>query len=297
MTDFRFWKYPHVMHRLDLIFGLRAWGLLLYGVLPANLALIGTLEVKLGKVDNLLPYIIPVSLLPICITYMLILTRHRNWYLTTELLRRRTLLTTLLILLLASLISGAAGILQGRYVLKLTNLWDQRHLLAMAESFLFGISTLVLTSTLFMTLLTKGGELPGIPSPAFAEQLTLLRAGLRQVKASEIWEWERYQGKDEVTSALKNRWLELENVFINLNSNSGDSLAKISLRPVHENLQLFFDAVDYVASGGSEELKYSDWGVFFEIKERLTENQMEERARLNKQFSAVQQLSLLPLGE
>lgn len=46
---------------LDLIFGIRAWGLILYGTLPANLALLGTLEVKLGKVDDLKYFLIPVA--------------------------------------------------------------------------------------------------------------------------------------------------------------------------------------------------------------------------------------------
>lgn len=297
MVDFRFWKHPNLMHRLDLVFGLRAWGLLFYGVLPANLALIGTLEVKLGKFDNLLPYIIPISILPVFITYMLILTRHRNWYLTTEYLRRRTLITTLLILLCASLISGAAGILQGRYVMMFTDVWNQRHLLAMAESFLFGISTLVLTSTLFMTLLTKGGDLPGIPSPLFVEKITLLRIGLRQLKASDIWEWERYQGRDEVITALTKRLLDLVKVFNDLNSNSGDSRAKNSLTPIYEDLTLFSDVVDYVGTGGSMDLKNSNWRVFFETKAQLTDTQLGERARMHVEYSAVQQLSSLPLGE
>lgn len=107
---------------------------------------------------------------------------------TTDLLKTRSAMTTLIIVVRASLISGASGVLHNKYVLTL-NFWNNAGLMAIAESYLFGVSSLVITSTLFMTVLSKGGDLPGLPSVKFVELLGKIRSGLRQVKSSRIWEW------------------------------------------------------------------------------------------------------------
>jgi len=297
MFSLRFWKSADVKNHLDRVFGLRAWGLLLYGILPANLALIGTLEVKLGKVDNLLPYIIPVSILPILITYLLILSRYRSWYLTRDFLKRRSAITTALILVSASLISGAAGILQGRYILSISNFWDRPHFMAIIESFLFGVSSLVITSTLFMSLLTKPSELPGIPSSKFVDQLTELRAALRLVQTSNVWSWATYGGDETKISTLRTKLTELSALFTKLDSYPGDKLAKDSLKPIAEYTRIFSAAISELPVDGGVKLKQSTWKVIFDAPGNLTENQSLERDRLKDVFQATQQIQALSLGE
>src|ERR1700752_5346630 len=219
---------------LDLIFGIRGWGLILYGALPANLALLGTLEVKLGKVDDLKYFLIPVSFLPIFATFLLIRNRYKEWYLTTDFLKTRSAITTLIIVVSATLISGASGVLHNKYVLTL-NFWNDAGLMAIAESYLFGVSSLVITSTLFMTVLSKGSDLPGLPSAKFVELLSKIRSGLSQVKASPIWEWPKYQGNDQITNELIAKLATVKTSYDELKSYPGNKLAKKSLTDMNEN--------------------------------------------------------------
>ena len=73
----------------DQIFGLRAWGLILYGVLPSNLALLGLVKVDSSFQDKIL-HLLPALLLPVLVSYLLIRTRHQEWYLTRSLLAVRS---------------------------------------------------------------------------------------------------------------------------------------------------------------------------------------------------------------
>src|SRR5262252_5985692 len=148
-------SWSDALVKADLVFGLRGWGLVLYGVLPANLALLGMLEIKLSNLANLLPFIVPVVFLPLATTFLLIRSRHKDWYLTTRLLNIRSLIVTGIIVLLATLISGVSGIIHGRYALSWAMLGSRQHLTTIAESFLLAVGSLVLTSTLFLTILTR----------------------------------------------------------------------------------------------------------------------------------------------
>lgn len=79
---------------VDLYVGLRSWGLILYGALPASLAMLGFLDVKIGKVDDLFPFLLPASALPVLLTFLLIRARQKEWYLTTDHLNLRSAITT-----------------------------------------------------------------------------------------------------------------------------------------------------------------------------------------------------------
>jgi hypothetical protein len=281
---------------LDLIFGLRAWGLILYGALPANLALLGTLEVKLGKVDDLKYFLIPVSLLPVFATFLLIRNRYKDWYLTTDFLKTRSAITTLVIVVCASLISGASGILHNKYVVTL-HFWNRAGLIGIAEAYLFGISSLVITSTLFMTVLSKGSDLPGLPSSKFVELLAKIRSGLRQVQASPVWDWSKYQGNDRVTNDLKEKLTAVKTSYEELKSYPGNTLAKKSLILMSQNLLVLEKVVDEVDVGMGRGLKEDWWKVSFAPQALLSPDLLVDRNRLISNYDALQALLSLRLGD
>ena len=95
---------------LDNIFALRAWGLVLNGVLPSNFALLGIVSVSKQEYvggDALLALAL---LPPIVVTRLLIHQRQAAWYLSRDWLKTRATFVTLLILLIAMGIAGMAGI-------------------------------------------------------------------------------------------------------------------------------------------------------------------------------------------
>ena len=280
---------------LDLIFGIRAWGLILYGTLPANLALLGTLEVKLGKVDDLKYFLIPVSFLPVLVTFLLIRNRYKEWYLTTDLLKTRSAITTLIIVLCASLISGASGVLHNKYVLTL-DFWNNAGLTGIAEAYLFGVSSLVITSTLFMTVLSKSTDLPGLPTSKFVELLGKIRSGLRQVQVSPLWDWSEYQGNNEITAALLTKLATVRTSYEELNSYTDNNLAKKSLKVINQNVLVFERVLNDVDDKMSKALKEQWWKVAFAPHALLSGDEMVERERLNHDYEAVQALRSLRLG-
>lgn len=287
----------------DYVLGLRAWGLILYGALPANLALLGVLEVKLVKVTDLklLALLLPLSVVPLFLVFLLIRGRHREWYLTTDFLNLRSALHVLVILLLATLVFGLSAVVFKGYKLAPLALLacDLRQLEAcwplkgVVESFLFAVGSLVLSSTLFMTLITKGGDLPGLPTSEFTTQLGVIREKLRRIQAAPAW---KVEGGD----CLRDVADEAGKLLADLHAVSGNRLAKESLRPVEEDLQHFIAAAEYI-DGPAERrhgpaVRRQNWVRYFAPARSLTKRQSEDREFYRDAYAAVWRLRGLKLG-
>jgi hypothetical protein len=243
---------------LDLLFGLRGWGLILYGVLPANLALLGVLEVKLTSLDKLTRFLVPVVFLPLLTTFLLIRQRHKEWYLTTKLLKTRSFIVTVIIFLLASLITGISGIIQGRYDVSWNYFGTTGHLTTIAESFVIAVGSLVLTSTLFLTILTKESNFPGIPSVDFAKLLGTIRTDLRQIQQSPVWSG--FSELDEDTETCAQR---IEENLRALLSYSNLELVNLSLQPVGTGIESFLKGIKRIRGAGNDASKNIAWNQYF----------------------------------
>ncbi|MFL6275497.1 MAG: hypothetical protein ACJ74G_09815 [Blastocatellia bacterium] len=284
---------PSKLVRLDRLLGLRGWGLILYGALPANLALIGAIKVEMKPIANLPLFLAMVVPLPIVMTYLLIRTRQKEWYLTADRLALRSAITTLLIILLASLITGAARLIQGDYVFGWAHLFSKGHFITLGESFLFGIATLVVSSTLFMTILTKGSDLPGLPSTAFVSALGKVRQGLKHVQEDLIWEVEPadIQALGIVEATAKRLEGDIESAL----GEPGQRLAKQSLKLAQADLACFLTALDELKYGNEIDALGERWNICFGHEANLTDWQLARREELGMD-SALQRMKGLRLG-
>jgi hypothetical protein len=284
----------------DYFLGLRAWGLILYGALPANLSLLGVLDVKLAKVADLV-LLLPLSVVPLLLVFLLIRSRQRDWYLSTDFLNFRSALHALLILLLATLIFGLSGLVLKGYKFapqalaacdcsRLAACWPLK---GIVESFLFAVGSLVLSSTLFMTIMTKGGDLPGLPTGEFTKQLGAIREKLRRVQSAPVW---NVEGGD----CLKSVADEAKKLLGDLRAVSGNDLAKRSLRRVEADLGHFIKAADYI-DGPAErrnqsEVRAQNWALYFAPPESLSRRQSDDRDAKRDAYAAVRRLKGLKLG-
>jgi hypothetical protein len=265
--------------KADYIIGIRASGLILYGALPANLALLGMLEVKLGKVENLLSLsasllFLPASLLPLAVTFLLVRNRCREWYLTKDFLLCRSLVVTFLLTCCVSLITGAAGVINGKYILTPEHIFDRQHFTVMAESFLLGISSLVITSTLFMSILTKAPDLPALPSSKFVELLNSIRNKIKQMQRSEIWHYEKFSDCASKASELADKTIEdidALTAYIRMDESN------LFLVKVRNSTTLFQETLALVGGTGNEGLQYIKWRVYFSDKDDLSPEAKRER--------------------
>lgn len=291
---FRTWMNDDKIVRLDLIFGLRGWGLVLYGALPANLALLGVLEIKLANLDRLTSFLVPVVFLPLLTTFLLIRHRQREWYLTTKLLTTRSLIVTAIIFLLSTLISGVSGIIQGKYVVSWGFFGTRSHLITIAESFIIALGSLVLTSTLFLTLLTRESNLPGLPSVDYVKLLAQVRSDLKQLQQSGVW-----TGAAGLNGDIAERAETIDKNLATLLSYSHQGLANRSLARVRDSIKSFRRSIERISNGANEQSRNISWARSFGAAMAApgsngTEAMQPAAAQLDA--SNIRLLKELPLG-
>jgi hypothetical protein len=180
----------------------------LYGALPASLTALGVIklpELKTGGAELFLP-LLAVSLMPVLVLYVLLRQRLSAFYLLADGLTIRTSLMTVCILLAASFISGAAGIVHGRFEgIPFSRLGTAGAGLVwrlVLEAYLLGIATLVGSSTLFMTAVKEAGGLPGLPSSEFVKEIGALRTALAGIQFHDVWRSQQRAAAKELIDHL-----------------------------------------------------------------------------------------------
>jgi len=287
-------KLDQFLVRSDQMLGLRASALLLYGALPANLALLGVLELKTYPFGGNSYVILIACFLPVLLTFLLIRNRHKDWYLSRENLTSRSLLATGVVIGLASLISGAAGVLRGTYTPSLSAM----SLHAMTNCLLTGVASLVLTSTLFLTIITKGADVPGLPSTQLVTDLSKIRQDLILIQASlrTIQYAPRNQGWIGDLNEVQTRAKSVQQKIEETCANPGSWFAHRSLDPVKYGASCLQDAVGQILAAQGEEMKVITWRKYFDDEKTLPEALRPHRDDVAVQYEAIATLRLLKLG-
>lgn len=295
------WKRAVNFELLDRILGLRSWGLVLYGALPASLSLLGFLEIKVGVIDHPLAILL-VSLLPLFVTFLLVRARERDWYLTNDYLYYRSIITTILIVACATAISAAAGLIRQRYHFDHLPLLHQAHFLAVTECFLFGVASLVVSSTLFATILTKGADLPGLPSSGFVIAVGKIRQQLIALQNSEVWKnYELNSGITFFDSLNTEGTTLIADLQIAL-SQPGHRLAKksLGLSSLKTDLSAFNESVVWIKEDEEADTILFRWRTYFGDFRGLDAQTVEplniERNRRKTTYEALQRIKGLRLG-
>lgn len=278
--------------KLDEIFGLRAWGLILYWVLPSNLALLGILDVKIGQIYGILPffYIVIASILPIFLIFMFIRDRQKEWYLTADFLNRRSFITTFMILMLATFISGVSGLIQDKYSIGLPQSLDWNEWTAIVESFLFAVASLVISTTFFITTLTKKINLPGLPSVEFVEAVTKVRNNIKKIRDSNIWKDISNMEVNETLNLTKEVELKLTEAM-GLTENC---LIKESFSPIYRDVKNLTRVLEEIRDNSNPTSKKITWNIYFGSV--ISDNESTRRLSNIEIYNSIEQLKLLNLA-
>lgn len=181
---------------LDYLLGLRGYGLIIYGALPASLGALGAfkapdqavLSSKIGLA--VLPFICCVALIPVVLTFVLVRQRLANWYLLPTFLNARAAVITIAIIIVSSLVCGANGLLVGNYRFLSLAAWSALSFGAkvrpVAECLLLSFAYLVGTNTLFLTVVKEDGNLPLLPGKQEVEDVCALRGHLVEIEKSDV---------------------------------------------------------------------------------------------------------------
>lgn len=283
---------------LDKFFGIRAFGLIFYGVLPSILFLIGVLEVKIYNIIESAQFfiIIPIILITIFI-FSLIRNRLKGFYLTTDFLNIRSFMITVITLLISTVIFGLSGVLQGKYVFVTpNNLNEGMDLLKSGpnfEPFLLAIASLLIASTLFFTVVTKEVNLPALPPVKFVKLIIEVQDNMKLLKSDPIWK-EYVSMEDDKLIGLANKIEDLLRQAINIKISFN---FQKSLEQVHDDIINFIYVLEDVKRNANEELKKNTWEIYFANIISLSPDQKTRRERKNENCNSINRIKGLKLED
>ena len=224
---------------LDKIFGIRAFGLIFYGVLPSILFLIGILEVKVYNINESAHFLIIILIFLIIILifiFSLIRNRLKGFYLTTDYLNHRSFMITAITLSISTAIFGLSGVLQGKYVFVIPHNWnDGMDLLKSEPNFepiLLAVASLLVASTVFLTIVTKEVDLPALPPSKFIKLISDIQSDMKLLQNNPIWGEcisIKYDKLIYLTSKIEDSLSQAINIKICFNFQK-------SLNPVHNDI-------------------------------------------------------------
>jgi hypothetical protein len=275
---------------IDEFIGLRGWGLILYGVLPSNLAFLGILDTKLPDVDKFsIIFILGASIIPIFFIFVLISDQNKKWYLTKDRFGIRSLTITFLIIFLSTLIFEISGIIHKKYFLCLP--WNLETFTASAECFFSAISSLVISSSLFVIALTRKTDFPMLPSVSFVKSMGRIERNIRKIKSEDIWE--KYTTIDDsLIKLVEDTEKEVYNIIIS----KGNNLAKRSLERNFIDLKNLEIVLKKIGENRGEGSKKIDWKIYFG-NTNLNDDQHRRRYNEENVFNSLERLRNLELED
>ncbi|MCD4803875.1 MAG: hypothetical protein K8R16_13135 [Anaerolineales bacterium] len=283
---------------LDKIFGIRAFGLIFYGVLPSILFLIGVLEVKIYNTIESAQFFIIIPIIPIAIfIFSLIRNRLKGFYLTTDFLNIRSIMITAITLLISTVIFGLSGVIQGKYVFVIPHNWNESMDLLKSgpnfEPFLLAIASLLIASTLFFTVVTKEVNLPALPPVKFVKLIIEVQDNMKLLKSNPIWN-ECVSMEDDKLINLANKIEYLLDQAINIKISFD---LQNSLKPVHDDITNFIKVLKYVKYSANEKLKKETWEIYFTNIKSLSSEQKMRRDCENENCNSINRIKGLKLED
>lgn len=234
----------------DYGLGLRAWGLVLYGSMPASLAALGVGKLQQLELASSEPLVqaaaVVVVSIPLVVVLLLIQQRLDAWYLGRDLRILRGFSVTLVVFLAAGVLTGAAQVFtDGRPA-------PEQMLLAVANAFLVGALTLSVSSALFMIAIKSDSGLPLLPSAAFTKDLAQLRTVFYAIRRSGFWNKDD-RALDELGKHIASARETLDSLV------RGAGAGKASLR-LYARLIEDLDSLDYARTQAEEaSVRFSDF--------------------------------------
>jgi uncharacterized membrane protein len=239
-----------MLQALDKYLGLRVWGLIIYGVLPSNLAFLGVIDVQIGDTNPLL--LLPAGTPLLALLFMLLKTRLRETYLTLDGLVTRSFVQMILIVVVATLICFASQVPKP---IPIQQKW--------ASALLLAIVSLVASSSLFMTAMIKKARLPGLPDPGFVEKINEAKRELILLSRSRVFTgYDPARDQEDVINSIAHA-RNISDLLNQASSFPGHRLAAAAHAGITANLTQVVEALERVRDGASDALKREHRDIFF----------------------------------
>ena len=204
---------------------------------------------------------------------------------------------TAITLLISTVIFELSGVLQGKYVLIIPHNWNEIMDLLKSginfEPFLLAIASLLVASTLFFKVITDEVNLPALPSVKFIKLITEVRDNMKLLKSNPIWK-EYVSMEDDKLIVLANKIEKSLNEAINIKINFN---FQKSLKPIHDDIINFINALEDVKYNANEELKKNTWEIYFANMISLSPEQKIHPEHTNEICNSINRIKGLKLED
>ena len=268
----------------DKFFGLRAFGIVFYGILSSIFYLIGDPDIEKYKINEIAPLFIVILIY----VFLFIRNRLQGFYLTTDFLNIRSFMITHITLSISTVIFGLFGLLQGKYVYA-PHYWIEPNF----EPFFSAIVSLTIGSTFFLIVVTKKIGLPALPPVQFVNLVTEIRSNIKLLKSDQIWK-EYVSMEDDKLINLVKKTDDLLNQAINIKITF--NLQK-SLKPVHDDIINFINVLEDIAHNANAQSKKHTWEMYFAKITSLSSEQRICRERKNDICNSINRIKELKLED
>ena len=204
---------------------------------------------------------------------------------------------TVITLLISTLIFELSGVLQGKYIFVIPNNWNESMDLLKSglyfEPFILAIASLLISSTLFFTVVTKEVNLPALPPVKFVKLIIEIQDNMKLLKNDQIWK-EYVSMEDDKLIDLANKIEVLLNQAINVKISFN---FQKSLKPVHDDIINLINVLYEVKTGVNDVSKEITWKIYFENQNLLSPDQIKRRESKNEMYISIERLKELELGD
>lgn len=283
---------------LDKIFGIRAFGIVLYGAMSSIFFLLWNPEVEKYQINNKAHFLIMILIFAVIIfLFLLIRYRLKGFYLTAEFLNRRSFMITAITLSISTAIFELSGVLQSKYVFVIPHNWNESLDLLKSgssyEPFLLAVASLFVASPLFIIVITKDVNLPALPPSNFIKLIIEIQGDIKLLKSNPIWK-EDVSMEDDKLIDLTNKIEKSLNNAINIKMKF--NLQKC-LKPMHDDIINFSGMLKDLKYTANEELKKTIWEIYFADTISLSHDQKMHRERKNEICKSINRIKGLKLED
>ena len=276
---------------LDKVMGLRALSIVFYGSLPSILFFLGVLPVKLyNSKDNLSIVIVLPVMIVVSFVFLLIKRRLSEMYISNDYLFLRSSIITITTILISTSICGISGIIQGKYVLGFPSSWDECG--AIIESFLLALSALLVSSTFFLTAVSKEISLPGLPTVKTIKKMDEIRDNILLIQKSNIWNGLMDIDINDLIEICKRTEVDLNQIILSKTS----KITKLSLQALSEDVHNFIGVLSEINGSVNVHSKELTHKIYFSNANQFSKRESDIRQANSHKIISTNRLKKIRTG-
>ncbi len=155
------------------------------------------------------------------------------------------------------------------------------------------VISLVISSTFFVTTISKETDLPGLPPTYFVNLIEKLHEDMMQIKSSKIWNDSFLTNEDYDKIIIKATAIKTNLKKITVSR--GNHIAKKSLQQTYNDVVNLISVIEEIKEASDNSTKQYTWEIYFDTPK--TPDQKNRLLRNKEKAKSIENLRKLNLGD